>query len=77
MKSKVYAERAVELINQRCAQKECTLGEVLEEANIPFSTFNGWQKGLYNPTAPSLECMALAGYDVHFILTGVKADGSA
>jgi transcriptional regulator with XRE-family HTH domain len=74
MTNKVYAHRAVALINQRCAQKNCTLREVLEEANIPFSTYNGWQKGLYNPTAPSLECMALAGYDVLWILLGGEGD---
>jgi hypothetical protein len=45
---------------------------VLDESEIPYEAFKGWSKGVYNPTAPSLERMAIAGYDIHYILTGEK-----
>lgn len=71
--NKVYANRAVTLINERCAQTGRGIEKVLYEANIPYFTFRDWAKGKYNPTAPSLECMALAGFDVIYILTGERS----
>ena len=76
MKHKAYASRAVELINRRCAEKGWTLTKVLDEVNIPYGTFRDWSMGKYNPTAIGLESMALAGYDVIYILTGEKKDVS-
>ena len=75
MSSKIYGKRAVELINKRCAVMNRTLTSVLAEVCVPYSTFRCWEKGRYNPSAYALECMALARYDIYYILTGVKSNG--
>jgi hypothetical protein len=72
MKDKAYARRAVGCILQHIG--DGTLKSELERLNIPKETFSWWSRGRFNPTAPALEAMALAGYDIHYILTGVRKD---
>jgi hypothetical protein len=42
----------------------------LAKLDIPKGTYYHWLHGKYNPTAYYLQRMALAGYNIYFILTG-------
>lgn len=44
----------------------------LERLQIPQSSFTHWKDGDRNPQVYYLTQMALAGYDVYWILTGKK-----
>lgn len=47
-----------------------TLKNELDRLNIPHDNYYDWKRGRSNPSAHYLGKMALAGYDVFWILTG-------
>lgn len=44
----------------------------LDRLNITEASYSRWKRGKDNPQSFWLQKMALAGYDVHWILTGEK-----
>lgn len=68
----------METIGERAAQaikRRVRYGRIKPECdriNIPVGVVYDWANGVTNPSAYYLQQMALAGYDVHYILTGVK-----
>ncbi len=65
-------ERAAKAIKRRVRWGE--IGTELKKLDIQTSTFNSWMIGRTNPSAYYLKQMALAGYDVYWILTGKEED---
>ena len=69
----------MESIGQRAAKeimRRVKYGNVnfeMERMKIPLNNFYGWANGSRNPSANFLRQMALAGYDVYYILTGEKS----
>jgi len=62
-------ERAARAIKSRVPDKKQREVE-LAKLDIPKGTFGHWQCGKGDPSAYYLKQMALAGYDVFYILTG-------
>ena len=61
-------KRAVKAIKANLRWGELT--KTLKEIGIPRNTFESWMLGDVDPSAHYPKKMALAGYDVHWILTG-------
>lgn len=61
-------ERAARAIKSRAPYG--TLKDELGRLNIALNTFYAWRNGAQDPSAYYLRRMALAGYDVIYILTG-------
>ena len=68
-------QRAVLAIRERSNINGSTLTSEIERLNLCRKVFNDWDKRGRNPQAYFLQQMALAGYDVIYILTGVKDNG--
>lgn len=67
-------ERAAQAIRERAKLNGTTLSCEYGKLNVPRKTFCYWQNGIYDPNAYFLQQMALAGYEVIYILTGEKHD---
>jgi DNA-binding XRE family transcriptional regulator len=63
-------ERAAEVIRGRCVLNRTTLGEELDILGVSRTVLHNWEKGIFDPTSYYLQQLALAGYDVNYILTG-------
>jgi hypothetical protein len=69
-------KRAVFLIHERCAQTRTPKGEEYEKLGIYNSgIINFWKEGRNDPSFYYLRNMALAGYDVKWILLGGERNG--
>ena len=71
---KNIGKRAAKEIYNRIDQ-EHSLNDVLDEINLTRASLCYWQNNGHVPSGKTLRRMALAGYDVHYILTGVKNNG--
>lgn len=67
-------ERAAQAIRERAKLNGTTKSHEQELLNLTRKTFCSWARGEYDPNAYFLQKMALAGYDVIYILTGDKHD---
>ena len=67
---KTIGERAAEVVRGRSVLNRTRLGVELKQMGISRTVFHNWEKGKFDPTAYYLQQMALAGYDVIYILTG-------
>ncbi len=67
-------ERAVQAIRDRTKKNQTTQELECAKLGISSRVFFGWEKQGINPSAYFLQQMALAGYDVIWILTGGKED---
>ena len=64
------AKRAAEVIRQRVGKYR--VYDEMDRLEITRQCFNHWEKGKHTPSGKVLQRMALAGYDVHYILTGER-----
>lgn len=62
--------RAAEAIKERARKNGSTLTSEFENLGLCRKVFGDWQKRGIDPSAYYLQQMALAGYDVIYILTG-------
>ena len=63
-------ERAYKAIKEKCGHRK--IKKELDRMGILQSSIYGWKNGELNPSAYYLQQMALAGYDVFWILTGER-----
>lgn len=63
-------ERAAKSIRERAALNGTSLRKECAKLDMQIRVFWGWHYGQANPSAYFLQQMALAGYDVMYILTG-------
>ena len=67
-------ERAAQAIRERASQNGTRLEEELKKLGILKKSFEVWECGRFSPSAYFLQQMALAGYDVLYILTGAQEE---
>lgn len=73
-------ERAAKAIQQQAMKgtsanrRTIKVKDELDRLDIPQENFYHWKKGESNPSAYYLQQMALAGYDVIWILTGKEKE---
>lgn len=65
-------ERTAEVIRDRATQERTTLEVQLQKINVCRKVYGDWKYRGWNPSAYFLQQMALAGYDVFYVLTGEK-----
>lgn len=65
-------KRTVELIKERAKKNGRSEKWELLTLEINETSFRDWEKERYDPSSYFLQKLALAGYDVMYILTGVK-----
>lgn len=63
-------ERAVKAIRERKKQNGTSLSVELKKLSATRQNYNRWEEKGGNPNAFFLQQMALAGYDIMWILTG-------
>lgn len=63
-------KRAAEAIRKTASEKDTSYAVELARAGVSREQLYQWEHGKCNPTGMLLQRMALAGYDVHYILTG-------
>lgn len=63
-------ERAAHLIRVKATMKGIPICKELESIDANRKIYRDWDKCKWNPTSYFLQQMALAGYDVYWILTG-------
>ena len=66
--------RAYKEICKRAFAKSIAPYKQAEELDISSTMLTTWRRGKWNPSASILKKMALAGYDVIYILTGERKD---
>lgn len=66
-------ERAAYAIRQHCAQNGIRISAEKKKLDINSCTLFHWEHGEHAPTSYFLRKMALAGYDVMWILTGEES----
>ena len=62
--------RAAEAIRRTANENGTSYGFELDCAGVSREQLYQWEHGKCDPTGILLQRMALAGYDVHYILTG-------
>lgn len=68
-------ERAVQEIRRHAGTPNVrNIRKELAKLDIPDSSYRGWRNGETSPSAFYLAKMAIAGYDVLWILTGEKRE---
>ena len=67
--------RAAHAIKTRARKNKSKLGVELRELHMSHAVLHKWGKGETDPSAFFLARMALAGYDVLWILTGEVKNG--
>ena len=72
---RTIGERAAHLIRVKATMKGITIDEECENIGASRKVYRDWRKCGRNPTGYFLQQMALAGYDVIYILTGEKDNG--
>lgn len=68
-------QRAAKAIRNRAKKNGTLLEDELLNVNVSRRVLCGWERSKRNPQAYFLQQMALAGYDVYWILTGRTFDG--
>lgn len=68
------SKRAVQAIRERAEQNGTSVSFECDMINVSRKTFYFWENNKNNPQAYFLQQMALAGYDVIYILTGVRSN---
>ena len=68
-------QRAAMAIRNRAKGNGTLLETELNNVDVSRRVLCGWEKRTRNPQAYFLQQMALAGYDVYWILTGRTFDG--
>jgi hypothetical protein len=66
-------KRAYQAIRDRAGYRK--LGKETERIGILQSTVTAWKRGDADPSGYCLKLLALAGYDIYWILTGVENFG--
>ena len=64
--------RTVEAIEEMARKNGTRASEEYQKLAVTPTVYHFWKYGKYSPSAYYLRTMALAGYDVLYILTGVK-----
>lgn len=67
-------KRAAKAIRERQKQNGTKLNEELIKVDLSRKVMNDWELRGRNPSAYFLQQMALAGYDVMWILTGQEGN---
>lgn len=70
MATSTIAERAVYAVKKHAKEKGITLADEARALDIGYRVIYGWASVGHSPSAYFLQQMALAGYDVIWILTG-------
>lgn len=65
-------KRAAMAIRERATRNGTTTSHEQRVLNLTRKTFHSWDRSENDPQAYFLQQMALAGYDVIWILTGVE-----
>ncbi len=73
MKCEIGMRAADEI--RRTAYGKCNDKEEAKRIGIRRKSFYDWDNGRSDPSTYNLQKMALAGYDVHYILTGERLWG--
>ena len=68
-------QRAVSEIQEHALRKHINLGDEIANIKGNRNSFRLWKIGRVDPQAYALQQMALAGYDIHWILTGEERYG--
>lgn len=63
-------KRAAEAIRRTAKENETTIQFELDCIDVSREMLYSWERSKYEPTGKKLQGLALAGYDVHYILTG-------
>ena len=63
-------QRAAKAIRERSEKNGTSIREECRKLNMETIVHYRWERGDFNPSAYFLKQMALAGYDVIYILTG-------
>ena len=66
------SKRAAAAIDERAKRSEKRLEQERARLGISKQLYRNWKSGRNVPSGYFLQQMAMAGYDVHYILTGVK-----
>ena len=66
--------RAYKEISKRAFKKGIAPYKQAEEIKVSSTMLTTWHRGKLNPSGRVLQKMALAGYDVMYILTGERKD---
>ena len=64
--------RAVEAIEERAKKNGTRASKERQKLDVAASVYHAWKRRRFSPSAYYLRNMALAGYDVTYILTGVS-----
>lgn len=64
--------RAAAEIRRTAAENDTSITFELECCGLYRELLHRWEKKPYEPTGEKLKGLALAGYDVHYILTGER-----
>lgn len=75
VKLDTIGERAAWAIECRRIQNHMKMYEVCNELNVTHRTVSNWRLSKTEPRGYHIQQMALNGYDVMWILTGVKDYG--
>lgn len=67
-------KRAATAIRERAKQNGTNLGQESLKVDVSRKVMNDWETKNRNPSAYFLQQMALAGYNVVWILTGAERD---
>lgn len=67
---KTIGERAYMAIREKAGRKNIV--KEMKRLDIVNTSLYGWKNGAANPSAYYLAKMALAGYDIYWILTGER-----
>jgi hypothetical protein len=70
---RTIGERAAHLIRVRATMKGISIDQECERIGANRKVYRDWRKCGRNPTSYFLQQMALAGYDVIWILTGKES----
>ena len=70
--TKTIGQRMAQALENRAKENGITSKQECEKLNIPYDTFRDWHKRSVCPSTYYLRKLALAGYDVYWILTGER-----
>ena len=70
MAQKTIGQMMALALERRAEEKGITVKEECENLSIPYETYRDWNKRILCPSTFYLKRLALAGYDVMWILTG-------
>jgi transcriptional regulator with XRE-family HTH domain len=65
-------KRAVAAIEARAKRDRKTVSQECIRLGMSINVYSNWKRGGVVPSGYFLQQMAMGGYDVHYILTGVK-----